>query len=77
MSQRRRDLLHAVLRAASDVVLSALIAAACTVLAYWLCRPIAAVCAAAGAMLLTVVVSAAAHAVRLATALYRRASGIH
>lgn len=67
MSQRRRDLLCA----ASDVVLSALIAVAFTVLAYWLCPLIAAVCAAAGALLLSVVVLAAAHDVRRATALHR------
>ena len=76
MSKRRRDLLGPVLRAASDVVLSALIAVAFTVLAYWLCPPIAAACAAAGAMLLSVVVSAAVHDMRSATALYRRAIGI-
>ena len=76
MNQRRRDLLCAVLRAATDVILSALLAVAFTVLAYWLCQPIAAACAAAGAMLLAVVVSAAVHDMRSATALYRRAIGI-
>ena len=72
----RRALLRPALRAALDVVLSALIVAAFTALAFWLCPLIAAVCAAAGAMLLSVVVSAAYHDVRSATTLYRRAIGI-
>ena len=76
MARPCRALLRSALRAALDVVLSALVVAAFTALAYWLCPPIAAICAAAGAMLLSVVVSAAAHDVRSATALYRRAIGI-
>ena len=76
MDRPCRALLRSALRVTSDVVLSALVVASYTALAYWLCPPIAAVCAAAGAMLLSVVVSAAYHDVRSATALYRRAIGI-
>lgn len=76
MSQRRRDLLGPVLGAVLDVVLSALIAAAFAVLAYLAMPPIAAICGAAGVMLLSVVVCAAYHDVRSAMALYRRAIGI-
>ena len=72
----RRALLRSALRAALDVVLTGLIVAAFTVLTYRLCPPIAALCAAAGVMLLSAVVSAAYHDVRSATALYRRAIGI-
>ena len=77
MSADQRALWLALARSAADVVLSALLVAAFTALAYWLCPLIAAVCAAAGALLLSVVVSAAAHDVRSAAALYRRAIGIH
>ena len=76
MDRPCRSLLRSALRAALDVVLSALIAAAFTALAFWLCPPIAALCAAAGAMLLSVVVSAAYRDVRSATTLYPRAIGI-
>ena len=77
MSARRRALLLVVLCSVADAVVALLLVATFTGLAYWLCPLIAACCAVAGALLLSVVVSASAHDVRSATALYRRAIRIH